>query len=273
MICSFGFPFRAVAVLMAAVPVLYGVDVKGSSDHPLFPNRMPGHSIGTYQVREFTSYKFAGPPEAAEVEGKYTKISYYRENAQNHPGGLAIRRNYENAVKAAGGQVLFTRGNYSVMKGVHEGKEVWAEINAGDTGRYYFLTIVEKVPMAQVITAAEMGTAIDRDGFIPLDIQFDTAKADIKPESLPIVAEIVSLMKSRPTLRVGVEGHTDNVGMPEANKALSLARARAVVAAIGAAGIDASRLAPAGFGQEKPVADNRTEAGRAKNRRVELVKK
>ncbi|NJN63855.1 MAG: OmpA family protein [Acidobacteria bacterium] len=68
-------------------------------------------------------------------------------------------------------------------------------------------------------------------------------------------------------------GHTDNVGQPAPNKALSEKRAQSVMAAVIAGGIDAKRLSAAGFGQERPVADNRTEEGRAKNRRVELVKK
>ena len=82
-----------------------------------------------------------------------------------------------------------------------------------------------------------------------------------------------SLMESQPALKVGVEGHTDDAGTPAGNKTLSEARAKSVVAAIAAKGIDASRLLPAGYGQERPIADNRTEAGRATNRRVELVKR
>jgi outer membrane protein OmpA-like peptidoglycan-associated protein len=261
------------AALLAMAPAaVYGAaDVRGSADHALFPNRMPGHSIGTYETKEFAAFQFPSEP-AVTVEGKYTKISYYRDTGQ-HPGGLAIRRNYENAIKSAGGEVVLSRGNYSVLRGLWQGSEVWAHIQAADTGSYYFLTVVEKAPMVQVITAAQMGTALDGVGFIALDVNFDTGKADIRPESQPIIAEIVGLMKARPELRVGVEGHTDNVGNPASNKALSLARANAVVAAMVAAGVDRSRLVPAGFGQEQPIADNRLEEGRAKNRRVELVKK
>lgn len=83
----------------------------------------------------------------------------------------------------------------------------------------------------------------------------------------------VSLLKERPNLRIGVEGHTDNTGNPAANKTLSNDRAKAVVEAIAAAGISSNRLDPVGYGQERPIADNRTEEGRAKNRRVELVKR
>jgi outer membrane protein OmpA-like peptidoglycan-associated protein len=265
-----------VTLLLASTAVSLPVqqDVKGSSDHPLFPNRMPGYSISNYQQQEFSSYKFrTRPPQA--VEGKYTRIHYYLKDVKQHPGGLAIRRNYENAINSVGGQILHSDDNVSVMKATRNGVEVWVELQASTSyaGRYYFLHIVEREAMRQFITADAMAAAIDKDGFIALDIRFATGKAEILPESRPIIDEIVSLLKKRPALRVGVEGHTDNTGTAALNKTLSESRAKAVAAAVVAAGISASRLEAAGFGQERPVADNRTEEGRAKNRRVEIVKR
>lgn len=266
------FVLVAIVLLGASISAHAHQDVKGSSDHPLFPNRMPGYSISNYQQQGFSSYKFrTRPPQA--VEGKYTRIYYYLRDMTQHPGGLAIRRNYENAIKSAGGEVVFSDNSGSVMKAMRDGVEVWVELLAPDRGRYYFLHIIEREPMQQVIKADAMAAAIDKDGFIALDIHFATGKAEILPESVPIVDEIVSLLKKRPNLSVGVEGHTDNTGTPAANKTLSEARAKAVAAAIAAAGISPTRVVPAGLGQERPIADNRTEEGRAKNRRVEIVKK
>jgi len=263
-----------VGLLLLVASVANAQDTKGSSDHPLFPNRMPGYSISNYQQQEFSSYSFrTRPPQ--NVEGRYTRIHYYLKDTKQHPGGLAIRRNYEDAVKAVGGEVVYSDNNLSVMKATHNGLEVWAEVQASTnySGRYYFLHIVERKPMQQVITADAMAAALDKDGFIALDIHFATGKADILPESRPIIGEIVSLLKKRPGLRVGVEGHTDNTGTPAGNKTLSEARAKSVAAAVSAAGITPNRLDPLGFGQERPVADNRTDEGRAKNRRVEIVKR
>lgn len=259
-----------------ATTLLAQQDVKGSSDHPLFPNRMPGYSLSNYQQQGFASYRFrTRPPQ--DIEGKYTRIYYYLLDRTQHPGGLAIRRNYENAIKAVGGQIIHSDDRVSVMKVMRNGVEVWAELeaptHANYAGRYYFLHIVEREPMQQVITADAMAAAIDKDGFIALDIHFATGKADILPESNPAVGEIAALLKKRPSLRVGVEGHTDNTGTAVANKTLSDARAKSVVAALIAAGIAANRLEPVGYGQERPIADNRLEEGRAKNRRVEIVKR
>jgi outer membrane protein OmpA-like peptidoglycan-associated protein len=81
------------------------------------------------------------------------------------------------------------------------------------------------------------------------------------------------MLAAQGQLRLAIEGHTDNAGSAAANKPLSQQRAQAVVTALTARGIAGARLTAAGFGSEKPIADNATEAGRAKNRRVELVKR
>ncbi len=250
-------------------------DVKGSADHPLFPRRMPGYTISNYQAQAFAAYKFRSRPPQ-EVEGRYTRIHYYLQDPKAHPGGLAIRRNYEEAVKAVGGKVVHSDANVSVMQVQRDGAEVWVEVQAATnntSSRIYFLHIVERGAMAQVIQADAMAAAIDKDGFVALDVHFATGKADILPESQPLLAETAKMLRQRPTLRVGVEGHTDDTGTPADNKQLSAARARAVADALVAAGIARERLEPVGHGQERPLADNRSEAGRAKNRRVEIVKR
>ena len=113
---------------------------------------------------------------------------------------------------------------------------------------------------------------LDARGHVALYINFDFNKADIRPDSRPIIDEVTKLLRDNPDLRLTVEGHTDNVGTPAYNLNLSDARARSVVAALTAQGIEARRLKSAGYGQERPIADNGTDDGRAKNRRVELVK-
>jgi outer membrane protein OmpA-like peptidoglycan-associated protein len=103
-------------------------------------------------------------------------------------------------------------------------------------------------------------------------IHFDTGKAAILPDSENILGEIVKLLQQNEDLKLLVEGHTDNQGNAAANQALSEKRAQAVVAWLTAHGVQAARLSAKGFGRTKPLTDNGTEDGRAKNRRVELVK-
>lgn len=103
-------------------------------------------------------------------------------------------------------------------------------------------------------------------------IYFDTGSAQLRPESTPTLAEIADALRQNPALRLTVEGHTDNVGDPGANRALSEQRARAVIAYLGSREkIAAGRLEAAGLGDSRSVADNGTAEGRQQNRRVELV--
>jgi len=104
-------------------------------------------------------------------------------------------------------------------------------------------------------------------------ILFATGKADLQPESRPVLKEIATTVKEHGDLKILIEGHTDNVGKPDANLALSEARAAAVKAALVADfGIGADRISTKGFGDTKPSAANTTAEGRAQNRRVEVVK-
>src|SRR5262249_27452955 len=103
-------------------------------------------------------------------------------------------------------------------------------------------------------------------------VQFETDKAVIRDESKPILNAVAGVMKDHPEIeRVRVEGHTDNKGTNEHNLTLSRERARSVKEYLVAQGVDAKRLATEGFGETRPVADNTTDEGRYKNRRVDFV--
>ena len=103
-------------------------------------------------------------------------------------------------------------------------------------------------------------------------INFETGKAAITPDSAKVLEQIVQLLKDNPDLKLRVEGHTDNVGKGKENVELSKKRAAAVKEWLAKGGVEAGRLTTEGFGDKKPVADNKDDEGRAKNRRVELVK-
>ena len=104
-------------------------------------------------------------------------------------------------------------------------------------------------------------------------ILFATGKAELQPESRPVLKEIASTMKQCANLRILVEGHTDNVGAAASNLTLSDQRAAAVKAApVSGFGVDGARITTKGLGDTKPAAPNVTAVGRAQNRRVEIVK-
>jgi outer membrane protein OmpA-like peptidoglycan-associated protein len=102
------------------------------------------------------------------------------------------------------------------------------------------------------------------------NIFYDLNKYDLKPESQVELDKLVQLMKDNPTLAIQINGHTDNIGKPADNLVLSQNRAKAVVSYLTVKGIDPKRLSFKGWGDTQPIADNKSEAGRAQNRRTEL---
>jgi OOP family OmpA-OmpF porin len=280
-------------------------DAKGCKDHPLF-SRMPDYNIYSCHEVQFEAVDFpkAGlkawraPDDYDSIEGKVFAISFKLKAGATPASALQIIRNFQNAAKAAGGTVLGDYSNsswpaftgntkkfltpspggtsferYTTLKLTKGESEYWVTLAAADAYKDYMMVIVERQAMAQVVSVNELVEKLNKEGFLALYVNFDTNKATIKPDSAKTLDEAASVLKAAPALSVTVAGHTDNVGSPEANQKLSEDRAKAVMAALAQRGIAASRMDAKGHGQTMPIADNRTEDGRAKNRRVELVKK
>ena len=258
-------------VLPLALPA-QEADEEGCKDHPLL-TRMKGFIISSCEANFDAVDFYVGEENVQTLEGRKTVLNYYLPEGQETPSELQILRNYANAVKAVGGSIVYQSDIYISLKIVKGTSQVWVAVAPANHGTVYSLTVLEIGEMTQDVTAGDMLAALNKDGRIALSIHFDTGKATIKPESRKIVDEIASLLKANPDLRVSIEGHTDNTGTPQGNKSLSDDRAKAVVAAVVGQGVEASRMSAVGWGQDRPVADNATEEGRAKNRRVEVVKK
>ena len=124
----------------------------------------------------------------------------------------------------------------------------------------------------QSMTAIEKAIA-ETGKFVTNNILFETGKATLKSESMAEIQKVADYMKKNPRARFEVQGHTDNQGSDKVNDPLSQQRAEAVVKALADLGVDDFNLKAVGKGSHVPVADNKTEAGRAKNRRVEFIKK
>ncbi len=280
-------PFRgALAGLVAlmTVPLAFGqTDRPGSKDYPGL-NRMPGYYIDEYSESQFDSYTFKSKEGEKEkqqpVEGRLCKYTYRLQKDSVPASALQILRNFQNAVRSAGGQVMREAGDgndrETTLRLLKGSSEVWIALRAlGGVDKIYWLVIVEKQAMQQDVTldASAMARDIGDTGRVAIyGIHFDTGKSELKPDSAPALAEIGKLLKNKLELRVYIVGHTDMVADLATNMALSQARAQAVVRAlVGQQGIGAARLIAFGAGPYAPVASNKTEEGRARNRRVELV--
>jgi OmpA-OmpF porin, OOP family len=251
-------------------------DVEGGHDHPLL-TRMPGFFLERYEVKDFDTYESPYAPSVdSKWEGKSTYLHYTIKTGTKSVSMAQIAKNYEVALKQIGGKILGGSGRAVAAKLEKAGTKTWVQVDALNDGTAYELYIVEAKAMEQEVfaDATAMKAGLSAEGKIALyGIYFDTNKAVVKPESNPALEQIVKLLKQNAGLKLFVVGHTDGVGTPESNQKLSSDRAAAVVKSLVGLGVDATLLKPVGVGPYSPVATNKTDAGKAKNRRVELVER
>jgi len=342
----------ALALADASIPT---ADLKGAKDSPML-QRYQGSFIISYEQKAYDELNLPLSPleqveprqldrknnkvfkakQAKELEGRYTRWVYLVPPGRS---SLEVLRNYQEEVKAKGGEVLyeckgeacggdprrgleggggeqslmmhlvppekftdphFSNGSCAVGSRIQDQRYFAARLpQAGggdaylavmtfaiDAGSYCkalhervasLVVLVEPKAREQkmvTVKAEEMASGIASQGRIALyGIFFDTDKVEVKPESEPTLVQIAALLKSDPKLSLLVVGHTDNQGGFDYNVDLSRRRAQAVVQALTSGhGVAASRLKPYGVGMAAPAASNDSDQGRAKNRRVELVK-
>jgi len=247
-------------------------DAEGCKDSPII-TRMPGSTIHSCENKEFEQVKMpVGKNKDGEVTEKTLEGEFHSWDYGTREGVSEIQvfRNFETALKQAGMKIVYedSPGTITANKG-----DTWYWLQ--NSGSYYYQTLLRVKSMQQEVTAdaSSIADELSKSGHIALyGIHFETAKATILPDSESVLAEVAKMLQQNPDVKVSVEGHTDNVGSAAANQTLSEKRAQAVVAWLSSHGIEGSRLQAKGWGASKPVEDNATEDGRAKNRRVELVK-
>ena len=256
--------------LAAHVCTAQAKDAKGCKDSPLIA-RYPGTTIYDCKDSQDDAYNFPGiGPSGTDkhLEGEYHFVIY---NIPDNITPPPITRNLVTAFKNAGYTFVMDNGNGHFI--VHMGK-TWIEENVTYGGNYSQHILIEtQLTQEMVANAAALSTGLTGVGHIVVNgILFDTAKADVKPESAAALQEVAKLLKGNGKLKVYVVGHTDNVGVLAANIDLSKRRAAAVVLSLTTQyGVAAAQLQSFGAGPYSPVASNHSEDGRALNRRVELV--
>lgn len=294
---------RALAALAFAVLLLAGSGHAGvpTKGHVLVPP-YPGAALGEPAVVvDFDEYDLPTGPikdgkvsKSLRLEGKITM--FYYENPEGR-SLTEIYRNYESAFTKAGFTTLFSckggqcgvqlpfkglgympngaEARYLAVKLPRTEGDVFIGMHVEPNDTKFVVIEVKPMDSGLIKVSAD---ALKKDlleaGHVAVyEILFDTAKADLKPESQGALKEIASLLAKVPSLKLHVVGHTDNEGNLAQNVDLSRRRAASVVAALVATyRVPANRLHPEGVGPFAPVASNDQPSGRAKNRRVELVK-
>lgn len=245
-------------------------------EYPLF-NTLEGFTYHPEMSKstQFDTYTFKTgktPSDKVTVEGKFFDLHYKLNKGIEAPGGLLVIRNFTNSVRQTGGEVLDESRDSAVMRIIQGNKEIWVRVNCAANGGWYSLNIIEKSSMKQEVAVNPLLGAIDGTGKATVYINFDAASSQLKPDAESVMKDIFTMLSQRSNLKLSIDGHTDGDGTMERNQQLSSERAQTVKNTLIAKGIDPSRLVVKGYGMSMPIADNTTEAGKAKNRRVELVK-
>jgi outer membrane protein OmpA-like peptidoglycan-associated protein len=282
-------------------------DVALSKDYPGI-GRFGGSVITGYAAKDFDAARFQAAPfkdgkpaDPRRVEGRITRIAYRTDPG---PSMLEVARNFQTQLAKAGfetllacdadecGGIPFVEAvdalpipqmwvdgfdyRYFAGRKTEGGTETYASIlvSKNNNNIYAQLVVAELGAIKnKMVDAAAMAKGLGESGHIALyGIYFDTDKAVIKPESRPTLDEIAKLLSGQPQLNVVIVGHTDSQGAYDYNMDLSRRRAEAIAAEIASRyNVARARLRTAGVGFLAPIGSNANEAGRALNRRVELV--
>lgn len=172
---------------------------------------------------------------------------------------------YSDALTRAGWKVVHVSHSADAVVVAHYAvgaRNIWAYLHGG--GGDYTIMVADE---------GNLATQLDRDCHVAVyGIQFDFNQSTIRADSEPTLQNVLGILNARPDLKLEIQGHTDNVGTAEYNQELSESRAASVVAWLTAKGIAQGRLTAHGYGMTQPIADNGSDEGRARNRRVELKK-
>ena len=261
----------AVASIFSTAVSAQAQDAKGCVDSPLI-SRIPGSTITGCTHMADDTFDFALKDRTSKhLEGDLTRIVYHFPDSVSFP---QVVRNLSTALHTAG--YTFEQDPIQTQNDfvVHQGK-TWIKFDffGNHDGMREIILKETAVTQDVVATAAVLSGGLTGNGHVVVPgILFDTAKADVKPESSAALQEIVKLMQQNAKLKIFVVGHTDNVGPVAANLDLSKRRAAAVVAVLTSQyHVAPDRLQSFGAGPYAPVSTNTTDEGRTQNRRVELV--
>lgn len=257
----------------------FGVNYAGTGEDRVFDYRtsVETSSASNNQKGEYDAIAWgwgSWNPNGNKIEGESSREAIrkvFKKNDWNHIAFSFNKRAFKAYL------------NYSRIVNIPNQKQprAWSMEVSSDSDKGVYITNIVMAKGAVELyerNATDYSSAVEKaiaetGKFVTNNILFETGKATLKPESMEEIQKVADYMKKNPSARFEVQGHTDNQGSDKVNDPLSQQRAEAVVMALEQQGVDPFNLRPVGKGSHEPVADNSTDEGRAKNRRVEFIKK
>jgi outer membrane protein OmpA-like peptidoglycan-associated protein len=232
------------------------------------PNRTKGRSVGKYDLFSFELYKEARPQDVAFLKGKV------EDKAQNEIKNFTVEVKDAVTKKVTQALVDSTTGDFAVVVNTKVKNDLIVTVKKDNYAFSSQLILKDSIKNTKPLPIKPIvaDTIAIGQKYLLDNIYYKVNASELEPRSIIVIDEFVEFLKAHPTIKIEIHGHTDNVGNPKDNLALSTDRAFTVRDQLLEKGIDEKRLiAFKGFGASQPIADNSTEVGRAKNRRTEFV--
>jgi OmpA-OmpF porin, OOP family len=259
-------------VEIAPMPFTFTLTPPTATPEPVNPNAGDFPWLGPLPGWQFRSSVADTDPFRVAITGvtepelvaPSSIIKTYRQPSDGMSNSL-FHAAYRDALIKAGWTILYDRQDVSLTAHfTQNGRNLWATLYKSEFNEI-------RVADAGAVNK-DMGSDLKTNCHVAIyGVLFDFNKSTLQPASDPVLQQILDLLKKSPTLKIEVQGHTDNVGGDAYNQTLSEARAKAIVTWLTEHGIAPDRLTSKGVGKTRPIADNATDAGRAKNRRVEIA--
>lgn len=229
--------------------------------------KMRGKGVGRYDLFSFELYKEARPQETTFISGEIKdKVGNVIEGGKVEVTNTVTKEKTLAIVDS-------TAGKFMVAVNLKKKDDLLITVKKNDHAFSSTIVSVKDASFKEQPKPVkiEVNEAAAGSSFVINNLYYNTNSADIKKESYIVLEEFAEYLKENPTINIEIQGHTDNVGSATANEALSANRAYTVKAFLEEKGIDGKRITAKGFGPNKPIAENTTEDGRAKNRRTEFL--
>jgi outer membrane protein OmpA-like peptidoglycan-associated protein len=259
-------------VEIAPIPFTFTLKPPSATAEPVNPNAGDFPWLAPLPGWQFRSSVADSDPFRVSITGaaepELVAPSSIVKTYRQPPDGMSnslFHAAYHDALIKAGWTILYDHQDVSFTAHyTQNGRNLWATLYKSEFNEI-------RVADAGAVNK-DMGNDLKSNCHVAIyGVLFDFNKSTLQPASDPVLQQILDLLKKSPPLKIEVQGHTDNVGGDAYNQTLSEARAKAIVTWLTQHGIAADRLTAKGFGKTKPVADNATDTGRAKNRRVEIA--